>query len=150
MGIKIIAKNKRATFDYALEETFEAGLALQGTEVKSLRNGRVTMGESYITVDENKEAWIYNMTIPLYEFGNINNHEETRKRKLLLNRVEIDRLYHQMKAARLTIVPVKIYFKNNRIKMEIALARGKKLHDKRQDKAKKDVDRKLQQKNYDV
>ncbi len=149
MGIKIISKNKRATYDYFLEETFEAGLVLQGTEVKTLRSGRVTMGEAYISVDEKKEAWIYNMNIPQYEWGNINNHEETRKRKLLLNRDEIERLYHQMKAARLTIVPVKIYFKNNRIKMEIALARGKKQHDKRQDKAKKDVERKLQRREYD-
>ena len=86
---------------------------MQGTEVKTLRSGRVTMGEAYISVDEKKEAWIYNMNIPQYEWGNINNHEETRKRKLLLNRDEIERLHHQMKAARLTIVPVKIYFKNN-------------------------------------
>lgn len=149
MGIKIIAKNKRATYDYSFDETFEAGMVLQGTEVKSLRNGRVTMGEAYVTVDEKQEAWIYNMHIPLYEWGNINNHEEARKRKLLLNRVEIDRLYHQMKAARLTIIPVKLYFKNNRIKLEIALARGKKEHDKRQDKQKKDIERKLQRREYD-
>lgn len=149
MGIKIIAKNKRATYDYSFEETFEAGIVLQGTEVKSLRAGRVTMAEAYITVDENQEAWIYNMTIPLYEFGNINNHEETRKRKLLLHDYEINKLYHQMKAARLTIIPVKIYFKNNRIKLEIALAKGKQQHDKRQDKAKKDVERKLQRREYD-
>jgi len=149
MGIKIIAKNKRATYDYAFDETFEAGMVLQGTEVKSLRNGRVTMGESYVTVDDKMEAWIYNMNIPLYEWGNINNHEEARKRKLLLNRVEIERLYHQMKAARLTIIPVKIYFKNNRIKLQIALARGKKEHDKRQDKQKKDIERKLQRREYD-
>ncbi|MCF8060437.1 MAG: SsrA-binding protein SmpB [Bacteriovoracaceae bacterium] len=149
MGIKIIAKNKRATYDYAFEETFEAGLVLKGTEVKTLRNGRVTMAESYITVDENKEAWIYNMTIPHYEWGNINNHDETRKRKLLLNHQEIELIYHEMKASRLTVIPIKIYFKDNRIKLEIALARGKKQHDKRQDKAKKDVERKLQRREYD-
>jgi len=149
MGIKIIAKNKRASYDYAFEETFEAGLVLVGTEVKVLRAGRVTMAEAYVTVDERHEAWIYNMNIPHYDHGNINNHEETRKRKLLLNEAEINRLYHQMKAARLTIIPVKIYFKNNRIKLEIALARGKQQHDKRQDKAKKDIERKLQRKEYD-
>lgn len=149
MGIKIIAKNKRATYDYAFEETFEAGLVLQGTEVKSLRNGRVTMGEAYVMIDENHEAWIYNMTIPHYEFGNINNHDETRKRKLLLHEYEINKLYHEMKASRLTIIPVKIYFKNNKIKLEIALARGKQQHDKRQDKAKKDIERKLQRGDYD-
>lgn len=149
MGIKVIAKNKRASYDYAWEETFEAGLVLQGTEVKSLRAGRVTMAESYITVDDKKEAWIYNMNIPQYEWGNINNHEETRKRKLLLHFEEINRLYHQMKAARLTIIPIKIYFKGNRIKLQIALAKGKKEHDKRQDKAKKDIERKLQRREYD-
>ncbi len=148
MGIKIIAKNKRATFDYAFEETFEAGLVLQGTEVKTLREGRVTMSEAYIMVDENKEAWIYNMNIPHYKWGNINNHDELRKRKLLLHASEIEQIYHEMKASRLTVVPVKIYFKNSNIKMEIALARGKKLHDKREDKAKKDVERKLQQRDY--
>lgn len=148
MGIKIISKNKRATYDYTFEETFEAGLVLQGTEVKTLREGKVTMAEAYISVDENQEAWIYNMTIPHYKWGNINNHDETRKRKLLLNADEIHRIYHEMKASRLTIVPVKLYFKNSNIKMQIALARGKKQHDKRQDKAKKDVERKLQQRDY--
>jgi len=148
MGIKIIAKNKRATYDYSFEETFEAGLVLQGTEVKTLRDGRVTMGEAYIMVDENKEAWIYNMNIPHYKWGNINNHDELRKRKLLLHESEIEHIYHEMKAARLTVIPVKIYFKGSKIKIEIALARGKKLHDKRDDKAKKDIERKLKQKDY--
>lgn len=149
MGIKIIAKNKRASYDYSWDETFEAGLVLQGTEVKSLRNGRVTMAESYVTVDDNLEAWIYNMSIPHYEWGNINNHDETRKRKLLLHHQEINHIYHKMKAARMTVVPIKLYFKNNRIKIQIALATGKKQHDKRQDKAKKDVERKLQRREYD-
>ena len=149
MGIKIIAKNKRATYDYAFEEVFEAGIVLQGTEVKSLRAGRITMTEAYVTVYANHEVWVYNMMIPHYEFGNINNHEETRKRKLLLHDYEINKLFHQMKAARLTIIPVKIYFKNNKIKLEIALARGKQQHDKRQDKAKKDIERKLQRREYD-
>lgn len=149
MGIKIIAKNKRASYDYSWEETFEAGMVLQGTEVKTLRSGRVTMTEAYILVDEKMEAWIYNMNIPHYEWGNINNHEETRKRKLLLHHQEILHLYHEMKAARLTIIPVKLYFKNNKIKLEIALAKGKKEHDKRQDKAKKDIERKLQRGDYE-
>lgn len=149
MGIKIIAKNKRASYDYSWQETFEAGLVLQGTEVKSLRSGRVTMTEAYVTVDDNMEAWIYNLNIPHYEWGNINNHEETRKRKLLLHHQEIVHLYHEMKAARLTIVATKLYFKNNRIKIEIALAKGKQQHDKRQDKAKKDIERKLQRREYD-
>lgn len=148
MGIKIIAKNKRASYDYAFEETFEAGLVLQGTEVKTLRDGRVTMGEAYIMVDEKMEAWIYNMNIPHYKWGNINNHDELRKRKLLLHESEIEQIYHEMKASRLTVIPVKIYFKNSKIKIQIALARGKQLHDKRNDKAKKDIERKLRQKDY--
>ena len=148
MGIKIISKNKRARYDYFLEETFEAGIMLQGTEVKSLRDGKITMAESYISIDRNKEAWIYNMTIAHYEFGNINNHDETRKRKLLLNKAEIERLEHQVKAARQTIVATMIYFKGSKVKLEIALAKGKQGHDKRQDKAKKDVERKLQQRDY--
>jgi len=148
MGKKIIAKNKRASFDYFLEEKFEAGLSLVGTEVKSLRAGKVSIAEAWIDIDKNGEAWIQNMTIPHYEFGNINNHQETRKRKLLLNRKEIDRLLHQVKAQKMTIVPTIIYFKNSYVKMEIALGRGKKQHDKRQDQAKKDIERKLKQRDY--
>ena len=148
MAIKIIAKNKRASYDYALEDKIEAGLVLQGTEVKSLRLGKVSMAESYVAIDDSGEVWIYNMTIPQYEFGNINNHEETRKRKLLLNKKEISDIYHKMQVGSLTIVPTIIYFKQGRIKIEIALAKGKKQHDKRQDQAKKDVQRKLQQRDF--
>ena len=148
MGIKIIAKNKRASYDYFLEEKFEAGLVLQGTEVKSLRAGKVSIAEAYVNIDQKGEAWVYNITIPHYEFGNINNHNETRKRKLLLNKHEIEKLEHQVKAKQLTIVPTIIYFKKSNIKLEIALAKGKKIHDKRHDMAKKDVERKLQRKDY--
>ena len=149
MGIKIIAKHKRASYDYFLEEKFEAGLTLVGTEVKSLRLGKVSIAEAWIDIDKNGEAWIQNMTIPQYEFGNVNNHQETRKRKLLLNRKEIDKMLHQVKAQKMTIVPTKIYFKGSIVKMEIALGRGKKQHDKRQDQATKDIERKLKQRNYD-
>ncbi|MCP4912188.1 MAG: SsrA-binding protein SmpB [Oligoflexia bacterium] len=148
MGKKIIAKNKRASYDFALEDRFEAGLVLQGTEVKSIRAGKVTIAESYITIDNNMEAWIYNMNVAHYEFGNINNHDERRKRKLLLNRKEIETIFHEMKSKNMTIVPTIIYFTNNRVKLEIALAKGKKMHDKRQDKAKKDVERKLRRGDY--
>jgi len=149
MGIKIIAKNKRASYDYSLEEKYEAGMVLVGTEVKSLRLGKVSIAEAYITIDERGEMWAYNINIPQYEFGNINNHVENRKRKLLLHNKEILKIYHEMKAQNLTIVPTIIYFKGSRIKIEIALARGKKQHDKRQDQAKKDVQRKLQRGQYD-
>lgn len=148
MGIKIIAKNKRAHFDYQLLATFEAGLVLEGTEVKSLRAGKATIGEAYITIDKKGEAWAYNINIPHYEFGNINNHEERRKRKLLLHEKELEEIAHRTQAERLTIVPTKIYFKGSRVKLEIALGKGKKLHDKRQDAAKKTVERKLRQGDY--
>lgn len=148
MGIKILAKNKRASFDYHFKETFEAGIQLQGTEVKSLRAGKVTIAESHITVDKNDEVWIHNMNIPHYEFGNVNNHEERRRRKLLLHKKEIEKILYGMKASGMTIVPVKIYFKKSLVKLEIALAQGKKLHDKRQDQKKKDIERKLRQGDY--
>lgn len=147
--MKIIAKNKRASYDYFLKEKFEAGLLLKGTEVKSLRSGKATIAEAYIQIDRNQEVWAYNINIPQYEFGNINNHEETRKRKLLLNKKEIEILIHQMKAGGMTIVPTILYFKHSLVKIEIALGKGKKQHDKRQDQAKKDVQRKIQRGIYD-
>jgi SsrA-binding protein len=149
MGIKIIAKNKRASYDYFLEEKFEAGLSLVGTEVKSLRNGKVSIAEAYVRIDSKMEAWIYNMNIPHYDFGNRFNHEENRKRKLLLHKKEIEDIFHQMKAGAMSIVPTMIYFKKSHVKVEIALGKGKKLHDKRHDKAKKDVERKLRQGKYE-
>jgi SsrA-binding protein len=143
MGIKIIAKNKRASFDYHLEKKYEAGMVLMGTEVKSLRNGKCSINEAHITIDDNGEVWAHNISIPPYEFGNINNHEETRKRKLLLSKKEIIEISHEMSLKRLTLIPTAIYFKESTVKLEIALGKGKKLHDKREDAAKKDVDRKL-------
>ena len=110
MGIKIITRNRRASYDFALKEKFEAGLMLQGTEVKSLRLGKATIAESYITIDSNFEAWVYNIHIPQYEFGNINNHQEDRKRKLLLNHKEIQLIKHKMKAEGMTIIPTSLYF----------------------------------------
>jgi SsrA-binding protein len=148
MGIKIIAKNKRSHFDYLLSEKMEAGISLKGTEIKSLREGKVTIAESYITIDQHNEVWILNMKIPQYEFGNINNHQEDRKRKLLLNKSEIETLKYGVTAKGLTIVPTSIYFKNSLVKLGIALGKGKKQHDKRQDEAKKDVERKLQRGDY--
>ncbi len=148
MGIKVIAKNKRASYDYFLDEKIEAGLVLVGTEVKSIRDGKVKIAESHISIDNKDEVWIHNMFIAHYAFGNINNHEETRKRKLLLNEKEINQIKHKSKAKGMTLIPTMIYFKGNRVKLEIALGRGKKQHDKRQDQAKKDVERKLQKGDY--
>ncbi len=149
MGKKIILKNKRAGYDYQLFDKYEAGLSLVGTEVKSLRTGKGHVTESYITIDKKGEVWIYNMHIPHYEFGNINNHQENRKRKLLLNAQEIVQIDKSMKLKGLTLVPTIVYFKNSYVKIEIALAKGKKLFDKRSDQAKKDVERKLRQGKYE-
>jgi SsrA-binding protein len=149
MGVKIITKNKRASYDYFLEERYEAGLMLQGTEVKSLRQGKANIADAFITIDKKDEAWVHNMKIPLYEFGNISNHKEDRRRKLLLNHKEIAELKMAVQAKGMSILPVALYFKKSLVKLEIALGKGKKLHDKRQDKAKKDVERKLQQGKYE-
>lgn len=148
-GIKIITKNKRAGYDYFLEDKYEAGLVLKGTEVKSIRGGKATMGEAYCTIDENHEIWVHQMKIPKYEFGTYANHDETRKRKLLLNEQEIKHIEKALATKGQTLVPTKLYFKGPYVKIEIALAKGKKLHDKRQAKAEKDVKRKLQQGKYE-
>jgi SsrA-binding protein len=149
MGIKIIVKNKRAGYDYFLEEKFEAGLMLQGTEVKSLREGKCNIAESFVTIDKNHEVWIHNLSIPKYKFGTYDNHDETRKRKLLLNKVEIKQIEKGLATKGQTLVPTIIYFKKSLVKIEIALAKGKKLYDKRQTEAKKDVERKIRQGRYD-
>lgn len=149
MGIKIIGTNKRASFDYTLKEKFEAGIVLQGTEVKVLREGKVSLNDSYVVIDGQGEVWAYNVLIPQYAFGNINNHQEQRVKKLLLNRQEITRLYHEMKTQQLSLVVTKIYFKDSKIKLEFALAKGKKLHDKRDAEKEKDVERKLRRGSYD-
>lgn len=149
MSIKIISKNKKAFFDYFIEDKYEAGIMLKGTEIKSLRLGKVSLAEAFVQIDKNEEAWITNMTIPHYEFGNQFNHEETRKRKILLNKKEIKKIILDMKKQNLTIVPTMIYFKKSLVKIEIGLGKGKKEHDKRHDQAKKDVERKLQRGNYE-
>lgn len=149
MGMKIIGTNKRASFDFSLKEKFEAGIVLQGTEVKVLREGKVSLNESYVVIDGQGEVWAYNVLIPQYSFGNINNHQEQRVKKLLLNRQEIARIYHEMKTQNLALVVTKIYFKDSKVKLEFALAKGKKLHDKREADKEKDVQRKLQRGNYD-
>ena len=135
--IKLVAQNKKAHVEYFLEEMFEAGISLSGTEVKSLRQGKCSLKESFVRI-ENGEAFIYNMHISPYEQGNIFNKDPLRTRKLLLHKSEIRRLIGKVKTDGYTIVPVKIYFKGNYAKVQIALAKGKKLYDKRQDIAKKD------------
>lgn len=149
MGVKIIVKNSRAGYDYFLEEKYECGMSLLGTEVKSLRLGKAMINEAFVAIDSKGEVWLQNMTIPHYEFGNINNHSETRKRKLLLKREEIKAIEKKMATKGYTLIPIALYFKDSLVKCEIALAKGKKLYDKRDTAAKKDVERKLRQGQFD-
>lgn len=136
-SIKLIANNKKAYHDYFIEDTYEAGISLVGTEVKSLRMGRCSVKEAFIRV-ENSEVYIYQMHISPYEKGNIFNKDPLRVRKLLLHKNEINKLMGQVAQKGFTIVPLKVYFKGSLVKVEIGLARGKKLYDKRQDITKKD------------
>ncbi|MDD6400902.1 MAG: SsrA-binding protein SmpB [Lachnospiraceae bacterium] len=137
-GIKLIANNKKAYHDYFIEDTYEAGIALVGTEVKSLRMGRCSVKESFVGIEDG-EVYIYQMQVSPYEKGNIFNKDPLRTRKLLLHKYEINKLMGQQKMKGYTLVPLKVYFKDSRVKIEIGLARGKKLYDKRQDIAKKDA-----------
>ena len=136
-SIKLIANNKKAYHDYFIEDTFEAGISLAGTEVKSLRMGKCSVKESFIRID-NGEVIIYGMHISPYEKGNIFNKDPLRERKLLMHRYEINKLTGKMKEKSMTLVPLKVYFKGSLVKVEVGLARGKKLYDKREDIAKRD------------
>lgn len=142
-NVKLIANNKKARHDYFLEECLEAGVELHGTEVKSLRQGNCSIKEAFVHI-ENGEVIIYGMHISPYEKGNIFNKDPMRPKRLLLHKKEIMRLLGKIKEKGYTLVPVRVYFKDSRVKVEIALARGKKLYDKRQDIAKKDARREAQ------
>ena len=137
---KLIANNKKVYHDYFLEETYEAGIALAGTEVKSLRMGKCSIKEAFIRI-ENEEVIIYGMHVSPYEKGNIFNKDPLRPKKLLMHKQEIRKLIGKIKEKGYTLVPVEVYFSGSLVKVEIALARGKKLYDKRQDIAKKDQKR---------
>lgn len=139
-SIKLIANNKKAYHDFFIEDTFEAGISLAGTEVKSLRMGKCSLKESFIRVEKG-EVYVYGMHISPYEKGNIFNKDPLRVRKLLLHGYEINKMIGKIATKGYTIVPLRVYFKGSLVKMEIALARGKKLHDKRDDLAKKDLRR---------
>ena len=139
-GIRLIANNKKAYHDFFIDESFEAGIELFGTEVKSLRQGNCSIKESYVGI-ENGEIFIYKMNINPYEKGNIVNKDPLRKRKLLLHKYEINRLAGKIKEKGYTIMPLKVYWNGSNVKVEIGLARGKKLYDKRADIAKKDQQR---------
>jgi SsrA-binding protein len=141
-GRKVVASNRKARHDYAILDTFEAGMALTGTEVKSLRAGRASLVDAFAQVSDG-EIFLHGMHIPEYTQGTWTNHEPRRIRKLLLNRMEIDRLVGKTRESGLTLVPLSVYFKDGWAKVEIGLARGKKAYDKRQDLAKRDSDREI-------
>ena len=139
-AMKLVANNKKAYHDYFIEEKYECGIELFGTEVKSIRMGKCSIKEAYVSIDHG-EAFIEGMNISPYEKGNIFNREPLRKRRLLLHKREILKLAGQVQAKGYTLMPLQVYFKNGRVKIEIGLARGKKLYDKREDIRKKDMKR---------
>ena len=139
-AIKLVANNKKAYHDYFIEEKYEAGIELFGTEVKSIRQGKCSIKEAYVTID-NGEAFVDGMNISPYEKGNIFNREPLRRKRLLLHKREIMKLAGQVQAKGYTLMPLQVYFKNGRVKIEIGLARGKKLYDKRDDLKKKAMKR---------
>ena len=142
-NVKILASNRKARHEYFIEDTIEAGIVLKGTEVKSIRQGRINVKESYAIV-ENGEVFIYNMHISPYEQGNIYNVDPIRKRKLLLHKREIRKLEAQVMQKGYTLIPLTVYIKDGLVKVELALGKGKKLYDKREDIAKKDAMRKIE------
>ena len=141
-GRKLIAQNKKARHDYHIGDTFEAGLVLMGTEVKSLRLGRASLAEAFATIDDG-EVWLRGLHIPEYSHGSWTNHAPKRARKLLLHRREIDSLMGKVRDGNATLVPLSLYFSQGRVKVELAVARGKQAHDKRQDLARRTAEREV-------
>ena len=140
---KIVATNPTARHNYTIEDTYEAGIVLTGTEIKSIKNGKVNLKDSYANI-KNGEVFIYGMHVSPYEFGNIYNKDPLRTRKLLLNRREINKLTGMIKQKGLTLVPISLYFNGHFVKVELGIGKGKKLYDKRQDIAKRDAERRMQ------
>lgn len=139
--IKVVATNRKAGFEYFLLEKFEAGLSLQGSEIKSIRAGQISIKEAYVDVQDGKQAWLVEAHIAPYAQANRFNHEPRRKRRLLLHKKEISKLWDNVRIKGMTIVPTRVYLKNGRAKIEIALAKGKKAYDKRASIAKRDAER---------
>jgi SsrA-binding protein len=143
-GTKLIVSNRRARFDYFLDDRYEAGLVLTGTEVKSLRDGKGSLTEAWVKIDERGEAWLMQAHIPEYTFGNRNNHDPVQPRKLLLRKNEIEKLGKEVAAKGVTLVPTRLYFRKGRAKLEFATARGKNVADKRQTSKERDAKREIQ------
>jgi SsrA-binding protein len=143
MGVKVVATNRKASHEYFLLERFEAGIALQGSEIKSIRSGQISLAEAYVKLD-GREAWLLDAHIAPYEQANRYNHEPRRPRRLLLHRSEIRKLWNDVRQKGVTIIPTRVYLKEGRAKIEIAVAKGKKLHDKRETIARRDAEREIE------
>jgi SsrA-binding protein len=143
MGNKVVATNRKAHFEYFLLEHFEAGISLHGSEIKSIRLGQISLAEAYIDVQNGREAWLVNAHVAPYEQAGIYNHDPKRPRRLLLHRKEICELWDEVRQKGVTIVPVQVYMKDGRAKIDIAVAKGKKLYDKREEIAKRDAEREM-------
>lgn len=143
--IKTIITNRKAKYEFFILNTYEAGISLMGTEVKSLRAGKINLVDSYAVIKDG-EVWLLSCHISEYDQGNINNHVPTRERKLLLNKSEIRKISSKLKEKGLTLVPLSLYFKNGKVKVELGLAKGKKIYDKRESIAKKDLKRDMERK----
>jgi SsrA-binding protein len=139
---QIVASNRKARHNYSILDTYEAGVVLQGTEVKSLREGQASMADAFATIDDG-EIWLRNLHIAEYHHGTWTNHAPRRNRKLLLHRSQIDNLIGKIRDGNLTLVPLSLYFTDGKVKVELALARGKQAHDKRQDLARRDAEREV-------
>jgi SsrA-binding protein len=140
MDVKVVSTNRKAKFEYFLIEHFEAGLSLQGSEIKSVRSGQISLVEAFVRIDKG-EAWLVDAHIAPYEAANRLNHDPVRPRRLLLHRREIREIFQSVQQKGMTVIPVKVYLKGGRAKLEIALAKGKKLYDKREEIAKRDMER---------
>lgn len=147
MGEKIVATNRKARFEYFILETFEAGIALQGTEIKSVRAGQVSLGDAYVQIENGKEAWLMNAHIAPYDPASRFNHNPIRPRRLLLNKREIKSMWDEVRMKGMTIIPTKMYLSHGFAKIEIGVAKGKKLYDKRESIAKRDVERERARQN---
>lgn len=147
--IKVISSNKKARFEYEILDSYEAGIELVGTEVKSIRDGRCSLSEGYV-IEENGELFLKNVNINIYKHGNINNHDPLRKRKLLMHKKEIFKINKNVKEKGVTVIPLKLYFKGSLVKLEIAICKGKKLYDKREKikerETKKTIEREVKKK----
>jgi len=144
MSMKVVATNRKAKYNYQILDTYEAGISLRGSEIKSIRAGQLSLSEAYVTINNGREAWLVSAHIAPYDHAGHFNHDPLRSRKLLLHRREIDRLWNDVRQKGLTIIPLRVYLINGLAKVEIAVAKGKKLHDKRAAIAERDAQREIE------